>query len=80
MAQMSQLPELIEWLENTIEPIQGQQWQITLNSSGGIVEAKASVVTSKTQSPGQSMTISRVEQVRFRLGNQIERRTIFQSE
>lgn len=68
---ISELPELIDWLHDTIEPIQGWQWRIELNSKGGgIVEAKASVVESATSKPGQSMTISRVTMLKFRLGQQ----------
>lgn len=78
--QTSELPELIEWLSDTIGPIQGQQWQITLNSSGGVVEAKASVITSKTEKPGQSMTISHVTKVRFRLSSVPPKRIVFTTE
>lgn len=74
---ISELPELIEWLQETIEPIQGQKWRIELNSGGSIVQVKASVVTSETQSPNQSMTISRVTEVRFRLANVPSKRTTF---
>lgn len=75
--QVSELPQLLQWLEETIGPIQGEQWQITLNSSGAVVEAKASVVTAKTQSSNQSMTISRVTEVRFRLAKMPPKRIVF---
>lgn len=64
-AQLSQLAELIEWLESTIEPIQGRPWQVTLNSSGPAIEVRLQIVESVTNSPNQSMTITRVEQARF---------------
>lgn len=72
---ISELTDLIGWLQSTIEPIQGQQWQITLNSSDGNVEATANVVTSKAQRLGHSTTISRVVKVRFRLDR--TKRTVF---
>lgn len=65
--QISELPELLRWLEETIEPIRGEQWQITLNSSGAVVEATAKIVTSHTERPNQTCTISRTTKAKFRL-------------
>lgn len=77
--QVSELPQLLEWLEEFIGPIQGEQWQITLNSSGATVEAEAKVVTSRTEKPNQSVTISRVTKVKFRLAD-LKRRIVYRSD
>jgi hypothetical protein len=77
---LTELPELLHWLTTTIEPLAGQPWQITLNSSGNVVEATAKIVQHKQDDGrGNSMTITRVESVRFRLGH-APRRTVFSSE
>lgn len=77
--QVSELPELLQWLEETIEPIRGEQWQITINSSGAVVEATAKVVTSHTERPNQTTTISRTTKAKFRLAG-LDRRIAFRTD
>lgn len=69
MAQTPGVTELIDWLAETIEPLQGEKWQIMLNSDGAWVEATAKIVTSERQGRGQSMTISKVSKAKFRIGH-----------
>ena len=80
-APLTELPDLIDWLTNTIEPLQGEQWQITLNGNGGIVEVVAKVTESQqTNERGHTMTISKVVNAKFRLGSSARRKTVFSSE
>lgn len=78
---LTELPALLDWLKETIEPMEGQHWQITLNSNGAIVDATAKVVQSKdTNDRGHTMTISRVVEAKFRLGRSPQRRTMYRVE
>lgn len=73
------LVELIDWLTETIEPLEGRKWQITLNSDGYVVEATAKIVTSERARPNQSMTITKVTEAKFRIGKQAKR-TVFSTD
>lgn len=80
-APLTELPDLIEWLTNTIEPLQGQPWQITLNSSGDVVQATAKIVqTRRDNGRGTTLTITRVTEIKFRLGRSQDRKTVFSIE
>lgn len=77
----TELPDLIDWLTNTIEPLQGEHWQVTLDSNGSTVKATAKIVQSKKDDGrGNTMTITRVTEVRFRLGRTSQRRTVLRTE
>ncbi len=78
MAATPRLQELIDWLSETVEPLQGQNWSITLNSNGTDVEAKATVVESKRHNErGHTMTISKVTTARFRIADHRYKRKVF---
>lgn len=66
----SHLVELMDWLQEIIEPVAGEKWQITLNSSGGVVEATARIEQSKREDDrrGITTTITRVTNAKFRMG------------
>lgn len=78
----NELPELLAWLRETIEPLEGQQWQITLNSSGYVVQATAKIVQSKRRDDrrGISTTITKVTEAKFRLGQGPLQRTVFRTD
>lgn len=79
-----ELTELLDWLQETIKPIAGEKWQITLNSGGGMVEATARIEQSKREDDkrGITTTITRVTNAKFRIGKSLayERRNSFSTD
>lgn len=76
-----QAQELIEWLAETIEPLEGQKWNITLNSDGVYVEAALKVTQSeRDNNRGHRTTITKVTTARFRIGSLQLRRKVFSTD
>lgn len=81
MAVTPGMQELIDWLIETTEPLEGQKWNITLNSDGAYVEATAKVTQSERDNHrGHRTTISRVTTARFRIGALAIKRKVFSTD
>lgn len=75
------LVELVDWLTDTIEPLQGHKWQIVLNSDGTFVEATVKAVQSERDNGrGHKTTISAVTTAKFRISEHVAKRTTFSTD
>lgn len=75
------MQDLIDWLVETTKPLQGQKWNITLNSDGAYVDAAIKVTQSECDNNrGHRTTITKVTTARFRIGTLKLKRKVFSTD
>lgn len=81
MPQTPGMQELIDWLIETTEPLEGQKWNITLNSDGAYVEATAKVtLPGHDNHRGHRTIITKTTTARFRIGTLAIKRKVFSTD